>query len=51
MVVAPGMVDTAFFDSAKPDKLQPEDVAAALLYALDAPQRANIREVFLTPTN
>ncbi|MEQ6248493.1 SDR family oxidoreductase [Sulfitobacter sp. HNIBRBA3233] len=51
MVVAPGMVDTPFFDSAKPDKLHAEDVAEAVVYALNAPERATIREVFMMPTN
>ncbi|PTX56690.1 NADP-dependent 3-hydroxy acid dehydrogenase YdfG [Litoreibacter ponti] len=51
MVVAPGMVDTEFFDEAKPDKLKPEDVAGAVMHALDAPERASIREIFLMPTN
>ena len=50
-VIAPGMVDTPFFDEAKPDKLQPEDVADAVMHALDAPDRATIREIFLTPTH
>lgn len=49
-VVAPGMVDTAFFDTPKPDKLQPEDVAAAVMHALEAPERASVREIFLMPT-
>jgi NADP-dependent 3-hydroxy acid dehydrogenase YdfG len=49
-VVAPGMVDTPFFDEAKPDKLHPEDVAAAVMLALDAPARCAVREVFLMPT-
>ena len=50
-VVAPGMVDTPFFDEAKPDKLQPEDVAAAVMHALEAPPRAAIQEIFLMPVN
>ena len=49
--ISPGMVDTPFFDDPKPDKLQPEDVADAVLYALEAPRRANVREVFIMPTN
>ncbi len=49
-VVAPGMVDTPFFSEAKPDKLKPEDVAAAVMHALDAPARAAVQEVFLMPT-
>ena len=50
MVVSPGMVNTPFFDEAKPDKLHPDDVAAAVLHALDAPARAAIREIHLMPT-
>jgi NADP-dependent 3-hydroxy acid dehydrogenase YdfG len=49
-VIAPGMVDTPFFDSPKPDKLQPEDVAGAVMHALDAPDRASVQEIFLMPT-
>ncbi|WP_282603624.1 SDR family oxidoreductase [Paracoccus sp. PARArs4] len=48
-VVAPGMVDTAFFDDGAPDKLQPEDVANAVIHMIEAPERAAIREVFLMP--
>ncbi|OCW57238.1 SDR family oxidoreductase [Hoeflea olei] len=50
-VVAPGMVNTAFFDEAKPDKLQPEDVARAVVFALEADPRATVREVFLMPSD
>lgn len=50
-VIAPGMVDTPFFDEEKPDKLKPEDVAAAVMHAIDAPPRAAIREIFLMPQN
>ena len=49
-IIAPGMVNTPFFDEEKPDKLQPEDVADAVVFALQAPDRANIQEVFLMPT-
>ncbi|MBU2957471.1 SDR family oxidoreductase [Paracoccus sp. 1_MG-2023] len=48
-VVAPGMVDTAFFDDGAPDKLQPADVADAVMHMIEAPERAAIREVFLMP--
>ncbi len=50
-VVAPGMVDTAFFSEPKPDKLQPEDVAGAVMHALQADPRCAVREVFLMPQN
>jgi len=48
-VIAPGMVNTAFFDEPKPDKLQPDDVAAAVMLALDAAETSDVREVFLMP--
>jgi NADP-dependent 3-hydroxy acid dehydrogenase YdfG len=51
MVVSPGMVDTGFFDSPKPDKLKPEDIADAMVFALNADQRANGREIYIAPTN
>ena len=45
------MTDTPFFDTAKPDKLKPEDVARAVLYALEQPAHVTIGEVLLLPTN
>ncbi len=50
-VIAPGMVDTGFFDTPKPEKLHPEDVAAAAMHALEAPDRVGVREIFLMPQN
>lgn len=50
-LIAPGMVDTPFFDEAKPTKLQAEDVARAVVFALDADPRATVREVFVMPTH
>ncbi len=50
-VIAPGMVDTPFFDEGQPDKLKPEDVAEAVMHALEAHPRAAIREIFLMPQN
>ena len=49
MVVSPGMVNTAFFDEAKPDKLQPDDVASAVMHALEAPAHVAVREIHLMP--
>lgn len=48
--IAPGMVDTPFFDNPKPDKLMPEDIAASAMFALQAPRRANVREILIVPT-
>lgn len=48
-VIAPGMVNTPFFDEPKPDKLDPQDVADAVLYAMNADPRNSVREVYVMP--
>lgn len=47
--IAPGMVNTPFFDEAKPDKLAADDVADAVLFALQADPRNCVREIYLMP--
>jgi NADP-dependent 3-hydroxy acid dehydrogenase YdfG len=48
-VIAPGMVNTPFFDEPKPDKLDPQDVADAVMHALEANPRNSVREIYLMP--
>ncbi|NRA67740.1 MAG: SDR family oxidoreductase [Pseudobacteriovorax sp.] len=48
--ICPGMVNTPFFNDPKPDKLHPDDVADAVMHAVNANPRNNIREIFLMPT-
>ena len=50
-IIAPGMVETPFFDS-KPsiEALQPEDVAAAVMYATSQHPRVDVNEVLVRPT-
>ncbi len=48
-VIAPGMVNTPFFDEPKPDKLDPQDVADAVMHALNAEPRNCVREIYLMP--
>jgi NADP-dependent 3-hydroxy acid dehydrogenase YdfG len=48
-LIEPGMVDTPFFDEAKPDAMQPENVAAAVLYALSQPPTVDVNEIMLRP--
>lgn len=47
--IAPGMVNTPFFDEPKPDKLAAEDVADAVIHAIEAHPRNCVREIFLMP--
>ncbi|WP_128892803.1 SDR family oxidoreductase [Erythrobacter sp. HKB08] len=50
-VISPGMVDTPFFDEAKPTKLQPQDVADAVVFALEQRDTSCIREIHLMPND
>ena len=50
-VITPGMVNTDFFDEAKPTKLQPADIADAVVFALEQPETSAVREVHLMPAD
>jgi len=50
-LIAPGMVDTPFFNEPKPQGLSAEDVARAVLYALEQPDTVNVNEMLLTPNS
>lgn len=50
-VIAPGMVNTPFFDDPKPTKIQPEDVANAVMFALSQPETAAVREIYMMPND
>jgi NADP-dependent 3-hydroxy acid dehydrogenase YdfG len=50
-VIAPGMVNTAFFDEEKPSKIQPTDVAEAVLFAIEQPRTAAVREIYIMPAD
>ena len=50
-VIAPGMVDTPFFDQ-KPAEgiLVDEDIAGAVLWAVSQPERVDVNEILVRPT-
>jgi NADP-dependent 3-hydroxy acid dehydrogenase YdfG len=50
-LIEPGMVDTPFFDEPKQNALEAEDVAAAVMYALAQPDRADVNEILIRPTS
>ena len=50
-VITPGMVDTPFFDEPKPGKIQPDDVANAVVFALSQPDTAAVREIHIMPND
>lgn len=50
-IIAPGMVDTAFFDNPPSiEALHPDDVAAAVMYAISQPRRVDVNEIVVRPT-
>jgi NADP-dependent 3-hydroxy acid dehydrogenase YdfG len=50
-LIEPGIVDTEFFDSGAPDwALRDEDIAGAVLWALQQPERVEVNEVLVRPT-
>lgn len=49
-LLEPGMVDTPFFDEPKPEGLQADDVARAVMYAVSQPPRVDLHELLIYPT-
>ena len=48
-LIEPGMVDTPFFDNRPTNALEPQDIAASVLYALDQPARVDVNEILIRP--
>ncbi len=50
-LIEPGMVDTPFFDNRPGDwALRDEDIARAVLFALEQPQGVDVNEILIRPT-
>jgi len=49
-LVEPGMVDTPFFDNRPTDALEADDIARAVMFALDQPPHVDVNEVLIRPT-
>ena len=48
-LIEPGMVDTPFFDAPKPDALQAQDIARAVVFALSQPPHVDVNEILVRP--
>ena len=49
-LIEPGMTDTPFFDNRPSDALEPDDIARAVMFALDQPERVDVNEILVRPT-
>ena len=49
-LIEPGAVDTPFFDRPPRAALEPDDVAGAVMFALEQPDHVDVNEILLRPT-
>jgi NADP-dependent 3-hydroxy acid dehydrogenase YdfG len=49
-LIEPGAVETPFFDNPGEGRLDPDDVAGAVMWALDQPGHVDVGEVLILPT-
>src|SRR5258705_7669743 len=49
-LIEPGMVDTPFYDDKPEAALEPEDIAEVVMFTLERPQRVDVNEVLIRPT-
>lgn len=50
-LIEPGGVNTPFFDEPDERRLNPEDIARAVLYALDQPPHVDVSDILIRPTS
>ncbi len=49
-VVEPGQVDTPFFDNPGEGRLQADDIARAVIFAVEQPPHVDVNEILIRPT-
>jgi NADP-dependent 3-hydroxy acid dehydrogenase YdfG len=49
-LIEPGMVDTPFFDNPGEGRLEPDDIARAIMYAISQPPHVDVNEILIRPT-
>ncbi|WP_445149859.1 SDR family oxidoreductase [Baekduia sp. Peel2402] len=50
-VIEPGGVETPFFDNPNPEgRLEPDDIARAVMYAVSQPPHVDVNEILIRPT-
>ena len=49
-LIEPGMVDTPFFDNPGEGRLEADDIARAVMFAVQQPPRVDVNEILVRPT-
>jgi NADP-dependent 3-hydroxy acid dehydrogenase YdfG len=49
-LIEPGMVETPFFDSPGEGRLEPDDIARAVAYAVAQPPHVDVKDILVRPT-
>ena len=50
-LIEPGMVDTPFFENRPQEALEDEDIARAVVFALEQPPRVDVNEILIRPSS
>jgi NADP-dependent 3-hydroxy acid dehydrogenase YdfG len=50
-LIEPGMVDTPFFENRPKGALEDDDIARAVVYALEQPEGVDVNEILIRPTS
>jgi NADP-dependent 3-hydroxy acid dehydrogenase YdfG len=50
-LIEPGMVDTPFFENRPTGALEDDDIARAVVYALEQPEGVDVNEILIRPTS
>jgi NADP-dependent 3-hydroxy acid dehydrogenase YdfG len=48
-LIEPGMVDTPFFDNPGEGRLQADDIARTVMFALSQPEHVDVNEILVRP--
>jgi NADP-dependent 3-hydroxy acid dehydrogenase YdfG len=49
-LVSPGGTDTPFFDNPAGGRLEPDDIARAVMFAVSQPRHVDVNEILVRPT-
>ena len=50
ILIEPGAVETPFFDNPGSGRLEADDIARAVMFAISQPERVDVNEILIRPT-